>query len=63
MSQDDGAEKDAMKSPLFRLDGEVGPCPPYVDEGGEDVGDAHFGGIQNPFDELCELLVLGGPCG
>lgn len=63
MSQDEGAEEDAVKSPLFRFDRQVGPGPPHVDEGDEDVGDAHFGGIQDPLDELGEILVLGGAGG
>jgi len=45
MSQDECAKENAMKTPVFRLNGQVGPCPPHVDEGDEDVGDAHFGGI------------------
>ena len=63
MSQDEGTEENTMKSPFFGLDGQMGPCPPHVDEGDEDIGDAHFGGVQYPLDELCEFLVLGGTGG
>ena len=63
MSQDERAEENAMESPVFCLDGQVGPCPSHVDESDEDIGDADFGGIQHLFDELGEFLVLGGPGG
>jgi len=63
MSQEERAKENAVKSPILRLDAQVGPCPPHVDEGDEDIGDAHFGGIQNPLDELGEFLVLGGTGG
>ena len=63
MSQDECAEENAMESPFFRLDGQVGPCSPHVDEGDEDVGDAGFRGFQNPFDKSGEFLVPGGTSG
>jgi hypothetical protein len=56
MSQDKGAEENSMGGPFFGLDGQVGLCPPHVDEGDEDIGDAHFGGVQNPLDKLGEFL-------
>lgn len=47
-----------MQCPFFRVDGKVGPCPSQVDESNQDVGDAYFGGHQNPPNELGEFFDL-----
>lgn len=48
-----------MESPFFRLDGQMGPCPPHIDEGDKDIGDGYLGGIQDSLDERGEFLILG----
>ena len=59
MSQNESAEENAMESPFFRLDGQMGPCPPHIDEGDKDIGDGYLGGIQDSLDERGEFLILG----
>ena len=63
VSQNQSAEEDAMMGPFFGLDGQMGSCSPHVDEGDEDVGDAHFGGIQDSLGELGELFFFGSTRG
>jgi hypothetical protein len=60
VSQDESSEENPMKDPFFCINGEVGLCPPQIDDRYEDVGGGHFGDLQNPLDELGEFLILEG---
>jgi hypothetical protein len=59
-SDDESAEKNAMKGPLLGLNGEIGPCALDVDEGDKNVGDADLSSFDDGRDELGELWVLVG---
>lgn len=52
---DESAEENAVKGPLFGLDGEIGPGASDVDEGNKDIGDGDFGSLDNVRHELSEL--------
>jgi len=57
---DEGAEENAVKGPLFGLNGEIRPGALDVDEGDKDVGDSDLSSLDNVRDELGELGVLVG---
>ena len=57
---DESAEENAMKGPLFGLDREIRLGPLDVDEGDKDVGDTDLSSLDNVRDELGELRVLAG---
>jgi len=57
---DESAEENAVKGPLFGLNGEIRPGSLDVDEGDKDVGDGNLSPLEDSRDKLGELGVLAG---
>lgn len=58
VGQNESSDENSMEGPFFGLDGEVGPCPPQVDDRDEDVGEGHLRGVQDTIDERGEFDIL-----
>ena len=59
-SDDERAEENAVKGPLFGLNREIGFGTLDVDEGDKDVGDSNLSSLDDIRDKLGELGVLVG---